>query len=162
MDVKAYMQQVGQQARAASADIAKADTGQKNAALLAIAAAIESSREALAVANQKDMKRGAENGLDAALLDRLELTPSRIDDMVAGLKQVASLPDPVGGITDMDYLPSGIQRGKMRVPLGVIGIIYESRPNVTIEAASLCLKSGNAVILRGGSEAIESNQALAV
>jgi len=112
-------------------------------------------------ANQKDMTRGQENGLDSAMLDRLELTPARIEGMIEGLKQVAALPDPVGGITDMDYRPSGIQVGKMRVPLGVIGIIYESRPNVTIEAASLCLKSGNATILRGGSEAIESNQALA-
>jgi glutamate-5-semialdehyde dehydrogenase len=161
MDVKAYMQQIGQQARAASSEIAKADTGLKNSALLAIATAIESSRDALTAANQKDMQRGRDNGLDDALLDRLELTPSRVDDMIIGLKQVAGLPDPVGGITDMDYMPSGIQRGKMRVPLGVIGMIYESRPNVTIEAASLCLKSGNAVILRGGSEAIESNQALA-
>jgi glutamate-5-semialdehyde dehydrogenase len=161
MDVKAYMQQVGQQARAASSEIAKADTGLKNAALLAIAAAIESSREKLAEANQKDMVNGRNNGLDSAMLDRLELTSDRMDDMITGLKQVSSLPDPIGGITDMDFLPSGIQRGKMRVPLGVIGMIYESRPNVTIEAASLCLKSGNSVILRGGSESIESNRALA-
>jgi glutamate-5-semialdehyde dehydrogenase len=161
MDVKAYMQQMGQQARAASADIAKADSGMKNRALLAIADAIESSREALVTANQKDMQRGQENGLEPAMLDRLELTPARIDTMIEGLNQVAALPDPVGGITDLDYRPTGIQVGKMRVPLGVIGIIYESRPNVTIEAASLCLKSGNAAILRGGSEAIESNQALA-
>lgn len=161
MDVKAYMQQIGEQARGASSHIAKADSGQKNQALLAIADAIEASREELAVANEKDMNRGRENGLDAALLDRLELTPARIDTMIEGLKQVCALPDPVGGITDLDYRPSGIQVGKMRVPLGVIGIIYESRPNVTIEAASLCLKSGNAVILRGGSEAIDSNQALA-
>jgi glutamate-5-semialdehyde dehydrogenase len=161
MDVKAYMQQVGQQARAASSEIAKADTGLKNAALLAIATAIESSREQLVEANQKDMTNGRNNGLDSAMLDRLELTSDRIDDMITGLKQVSSLPDPIGGITDMDFLPSGIQRGKMRVPLGVIGMIYESRPNVTIEAASLCLKSGNSVILRGGSESIESNRALA-
>jgi glutamate-5-semialdehyde dehydrogenase len=161
MDVKAYMQQVGLQARAASSEIAKADTGLKNTALLAIATAIESSRETLVQANLKDMARGRDNGLDSAMLDRLELTPARIQDMVTGLKQVAGLPDPVGGISDMDYMPSGIQRGKMRVPLGVIGMIYESRPNVTIEAASLCIKSGNAVILRGGSESIESNQALA-
>ena len=161
MDVKAYMQQIGQQARSASAAIAKADTGLKNRALLAIADAILAQREDLIRANQKDMTRGQENGLDSAMLDRLELTPARIEGMIEGLKQVAALPDPVGGITDMDYRPSGIQVGKMRVPLGVIGIIYESRPNVTIEAASLCLKSGNATILRGGSEAIESNQALA-
>ncbi len=161
MDVKAYMQQLGQQARVASADIAKADSGAKNKALLAIADVIEQRRESLMAANQKDLDRGRDNGLDAALLDRLELTPARIDTMIEGLHQVSALPDPVGGMTDLDYRPSGIQVGKMRVPLGVIGIIYESRPNVTIEAASLCLKSGNAVILRGGSEAIESNQALA-
>jgi len=161
MDVKAYMQQLGQQARAASAAIAKAETGDKNKALQAIAEIIEARREPLMAANEKDLARGRENGLDAALLDRLELTPARIDTMIEGLHQVAGLADPVGGMTDMDYRPSGIQVGKMRVPLGVIGIIYESRPNVTIEAASLCLKSGNAVILRGGSEAIESNQALA-
>ena len=162
MDVKAYMQKVGVQARAASAAIAKADSGLKNKALQAIAVAIESSRETLIAANQNDMRRGQENGLDAALLDRLELTSARIDAMLEGLHQVTALADPVGGMTDLDYRPSGIQVGKMRVPLGVIGIIYESRPNVTIEAASLCLKSGNAAILRGGSEAIESNQALAV
>jgi len=161
MDVKQYMTQVGQQARAASVAIAKAETGDKNKALLAIADAIEASREELVEANRKDMQRGEENGLEAAFLDRLELTPARIDNMIEGLHQVAGLPDPVGGITDLDYRPTGIQVGKMRVPLGVIGIIYESRPNVTIEAASLCLKSGNAAILRGGSEAIESNQALA-
>lgn len=162
MDVKAYMQKVGIQARAASAAIAKADSGLKNKALQAIAVAIESSRETLIAANQNDMRRGQENGLDAALLDRLELTSARIDGMLEGLHQVTALADPVGGMTDLEYRPSGIQVGKMRVPLGVIGIIYESRPNVTIEAASLCLKSGNAAILRGGSEAIESNQALAV
>lgn len=161
MDVKAYMQQLGQQARAASAAIAKAETGDKNKALQAIAEIIEARREPLMAANEKDLARGRENGLDAALLDRLELTPARIDTMIEGLHQVAGLADPVGGMSDLDYRPSGIQVGKMRVPLGVIGIIYESRPNVTIEAASLCLKSGNAVILRGGSEAIESNQALA-
>jgi len=159
--VKAYMAQVGQQARQASAEIAKADSGVKNKALFAIAEAIESQREQLAIANQADMVRGEENGLDSALLDRLELTPARIDAMIEGLTQVAALADPVGGMTDLEYRPSGIQVGKMRVPLGVIGIIYESRPNVTIEAASLCLKSGNAAILRGGSEAIESNRALA-
>jgi len=161
MDIKAYMQQVGVQARAASAAIARADSGLKNKALSAIADAIQGSRDSLILANQKDMQRGAENGLDAALLDRLELTPARIDAMLEGLHQVIALADPVGGMTDLEYRPSGIQVGKMRVPLGVIGIIYESRPNVTIEAASLCLKSGNAAILRGGSEAIESNQALA-
>jgi glutamate-5-semialdehyde dehydrogenase len=161
MEIKQYMQTLGQQARQASRAMARATTGIKNQALLNIAAQIEVSRDLLKQANAKDMARGEENGLDAALLDRLELTDGRIDTMLEGLKQVAGLADPVGGITDLNYRPSGIQVGKMRVPLGVIGIIYESRPNVTIEAASLCLKSGNATILRGGSEAIESNQALA-
>ena len=162
MEIQQYMQTLGQQARKASRAMARATTGVKNQALLNIAQQIEASREVLKAANAKDMSRGAENGLDAALLDRLELTDGRIDTMLEGLKQVAGLADPVGGITDLNYRPSGIQVGKMRVPLGVIGIIYESRPNVTIEAASLCLKSGNATILRGGSEAIESNQALAL
>jgi glutamate-5-semialdehyde dehydrogenase len=161
MEIQQYMQTLGQQARQASRAMARATTGIKNQALLNIAEQIEASREELKQANAKDMARGEENGLDAALLDRLELTDGRIDTMLEGLKQVAGLADPVGGITDLNYRPSGIQVGKMRVPLGVIGIIYESRPNVTIEAASLCLKSGNATILRGGSEAIESNQALA-
>jgi glutamate-5-semialdehyde dehydrogenase len=162
MEIQQYMQTLGQQARQASRAMARATTGIKNQALLNIAAQIEASREALKQANAKDMARGERNGLDAALLDRLELTDGRIDTMLEGLRQVAGLADPVGGITDLNYRPSGIQVGKMRVPLGVIGIIYESRPNVTIEAASLCLKSGNATILRGGSEAIESNQALAI
>ncbi len=161
MNVAEYMTELGAQARAASREIARADTGDKNRALLAMAEAIDASREALVEANQKDMQNGRDKGLDAAMLDRLELTPARIDGMIEGLRQVAALPDPVGGITDMNYRPSGIQLGKMRVPLGVIGIIYESRPNVTCEAASLCLKSGNATILRGGSEAIHSNQSIA-
>ena len=161
MDVKQYMADVGRKARQASRAMAAADTGVKNQALLATAAAIESSRAALIAANKQDMDNGVANGLDAALLDRLELTDARIDTMIEGLHQVASLTDPVGEITDLNYRPSGIQVGSMRVPLGVIGIIYESRPNVTVEAASLCLKSGNATILRGGSEAIHSNQAIA-
>lgn len=161
MDVNEYMQTLGQQARIAARAIARAESGQKNKALLAIASAIESRRPELLAANGLDMQKGRAEGLDAALLDRLELTPARIDGMIEGLHQVVALPDPVGGMTDLNYRPSGIQVGKMRVPLGVIGIIYESRPNVTIEAASLCLKSGNAAILRGGSEAIESNRALA-
>jgi glutamate-5-semialdehyde dehydrogenase len=161
MDVIAYMAKVGQQARAASRIIGKANTGVKNQALSAIASAIDARRAELISANQKDMANGRSNGLDAALLDRLELTPARIDAMIEGLQQVAALPDPVGEITGMSYRPSGIQVGKMRVPLGVIGIIYESRPNVTVEAASLCLKSGNATVLRGGSESIHSNQAIA-
>ena len=161
MNVKAYMAEVGRQARAASRAIAAATTGDKNRALLATAEALDSSRDALIAANAEDLQQGRDNGLDAALLDRLELTPERIDGMIEGLRQVASLPDPCGEITDMSYRPTGIQVGKMRVPLGVIGIIYESRPNVTIDAASLCLKSGNATILRGGSEAFRSNQAIA-
>ncbi len=161
MDVTAYMAQVGQQARAASRLMAKANTGMKNNALTAIARRIEAQREQLMAANRIDLENGEKNGLEPALLDRLELTPARIDTMIEGLHQVAALPDPVGEITGLNYRPSGIQVGKMRVPLGVIGIIYESRPNVTVEAASLCLKSGNATILRGGSEAINSNQAIA-
>ena len=161
MDVKAYMADVGRKAREASHQIGKASAGAKNSALLAMAEAIEASRETLIAENRKDLENGKANGLDAALLDRLELTPARIDTMIEGLHQVAALPDPVGEITDLNYRPSGIQVGKMRVPIGVIGIIYESRPNVTVEAASLCLKSGNATVLRGGSEAIHSNQAIA-
>lgn len=155
------MAQVGAQARAASKTLMAVTTGQKNAALLAIAEQIDASRAQLADANATDMQNGRDHQLDAALLDRLELTPSRIDGMIEGLKQVAALPDPCGEITDLSYRPSGIQVGKMRVPLGVIGIIYESRPNVTIDAASLCLKAGNAAVLRGGKEAICSNKAIA-
>ncbi|WP_419812944.1 glutamate-5-semialdehyde dehydrogenase [Bacterioplanoides sp.] len=161
MDVTDYMKSLGERARKASRAIARASSQDKNAALLAIADAISQQRETLKAANQRDMQRGEANGLDAALLDRLQLSDATIDTMIEGLQQVAALADPVGEITDLKYRPSGIQVGKMRVPLGVIGIIYESRPNVTIEAASLCLKSGNAAILRGGSEAIEANQALA-
>ncbi|QBM17985.1 gamma-glutamyl phosphate reductase [Marinobacter sp. JH2] len=161
MNVAAYMTELGQQARAAAREVARSTTEVRNHALSATADALNSARAELAQANQKDLENGQANGLDAAMLDRLELTPARIDTMIEGLKQVATLPDPVGEITDMTYRPSGIQVGKMRVPLGVIGIIYESRPNVTVEAASLCLKSGNATILRGGSEAIHSNQAVA-
>lgn len=161
MDVTAYMRSVGEQARAAAFAIGKASTGAKNKALLAMATAIDAQRDQLISANQRDMENGRNNNLDPALLDRLELTPARIDGMIEGLQQVAALADPVGAITDLNYRPSGIQVGKMRVPLGVIGIIYESRPNVTMEAASLCLKSGNAAVLRGGSEAIHSNQAVA-
>ncbi len=160
-DIKAYVEDLGKRARAASATIAKASSGQKNDALLAIAARIEASGAELLAANQQDMDAGREKGLDAALLDRLELTPVRIEGMLEGLRQVAALDDPVGAISELKPRPSGIQVGRMRVPLGVIGIIYESRPNVTCEAASLCLKSGNATILRGGSEALNSNQAIA-
>jgi glutamate-5-semialdehyde dehydrogenase len=161
MNIKAYMQTLGSQAREASRIIAAADTGLKNQALLAIAEALNHDREKLLAANAVDMQNGSANGLDAALLDRLELNPERIDAMIEGLHQVATLPDPIGEVTDLQDRPSGIKLGKMRVPLGVVGIIYESRPNVTIDAASLCLKSGNATILRGGSEAIQSNQAIA-
>jgi glutamate-5-semialdehyde dehydrogenase len=161
MDIAAYMAQVGSQARAAATAVARSTTAVRNRALLATAEALDAARDELAEANKKDLEQGRANGLDAAMLDRLELTPARIDAMIEGLRQVASLPDPVGEMTDMTYRPSGIQVGQMRVPLGVIGIIYESRPNVTVEAASLCLKSGNATILRGGSESIHSNQAIA-
>ncbi len=161
VDVKAYMAQLGTRARSASRLIAKAPTALKNKALLAIADALDKSRITLVAENQKDLAAGKANGLDAAMLDRLTLKPATIDSMIEGLRQVAALPDPCGAITDMSYRPSGIQVGKMRVPLGVVGIIYESRPNVTIDAASLCLKSGNAAILRGGSEAIHSNRAIA-
>ncbi len=161
MNVESYMIELGQRAREASRLMARAETGIKNRALLYMAEAIEAGRDTLVSANLQDLENGRANGLDAAMLDRLELTPARIDTMIEGLRQVATLADPIGGITDMNYRPSGIQIGKMRVPLGVIGIIYESRPNVTVEAASLCLKSGNAAILRGGSESIHSNQAIA-
>jgi len=140
MNINEYMQTLGQNARLASRAIAKADTRLKNQALLATADALDAARPALAMANEKDLDQGRINGLDSALLDRLALTPKVIDTMIEGLRQVAALPDPVGEITDMNFRPSGIQLGKMRVPLGVVGIIYESRPNVTVEAASLCLK----------------------
>ncbi|MCD8513941.1 MAG: glutamate-5-semialdehyde dehydrogenase [Nitrincola sp.] len=161
MNTQAYMIELGKQARQAASIMAKAETGQKNRALLAMAKALDAARAELHAANEKDLQAGREKGLDAAMLDRLELTPARVNAMIEGLEQVIALPDPVGGITGMNYRPSGIQVGKMRVPLGVVGIIYESRPNVTVEAASLCLKSGNATILRGGSEAMHSNQAIA-
>jgi len=160
-DVPGYMLELGQRARAASRLIGRAETGAKNAALCAIADTILADRAHLKTENQKDLEAGKQRGLDAALLDRLELTDARIDGMAEGLRQIAALADPVGAISDMDYRPSGIQVGRMRVPLGVIGIIYESRPNVTADAAALCLKSGNACILRGGSEALHSNQAVA-
>ncbi|MDP4558144.1 glutamate-5-semialdehyde dehydrogenase [Halomonas meridiana] len=159
-DVPAYMQQLGQSARAAASALRRADTHVKNQALAAMAKRVDAARSDILQANAQDMQRGRENGLDNALLDRLALNDQRIDAMIEGLRQVAALPDPVGEIDGMSYRPSGIQVGKMRVPLGVIGIIYESRPNVTIEAASLCLKSGNACVLRGGSEASASNAAL--
>ncbi|MCP5444619.1 MAG: glutamate-5-semialdehyde dehydrogenase [Chromatiaceae bacterium] len=160
-DVALYMHEVGRQARAASRVLARASSQEKNAALNAIADDLDRNHIALASANKKDLAAGAAKGLDSALMDRLELTRARINGMINGLRQIVSLPDPIGSIFDMNYLPSGIQVGRMRVPLGVVGIIYESRPNVTADAAALCLKSGNATVLRGGSEAFHSNQAIA-
>ncbi|MDD3530793.1 MAG: glutamate-5-semialdehyde dehydrogenase [Gallionellaceae bacterium] len=161
MDIKTYMETLGRQARAASRAMAAAETSQKNQALLAIAAAIRRDASVLLEANREDVEAARAAGLDAALIDRLALTDKTVAGMAEGLEQIASLADPVGEMTDLKYRPSGIQVGKMRVPLGVIGIIYEARPNVTADAAGLCLKSGNAAILRGGSEAIRSNQAIA-
>jgi len=161
MSVADYMQQLGAQAKAASKVLATAPTMAKNNALLSTANALNNARSALKTANQKDLSAAEKNGLDEAMLDRLRVTDEGIDAMVIGLRQVAALADPVGEISDMSFRPSGIQLGKMRVPLGVVGIIYESRPNVTVDAASLCIKSGNAAILRGGSEASHSNQAIA-
>ncbi len=160
-DARAQMQALGRGARAAARAMARAESGLKDAALRAIAEALQEGRARLTEENERDLAAGRERGLDEALLDRLALTPRRIDAMADGLRQIAALADPVGEITDLQYRPSGIQVGRMRVPLGVIGIIYESRPNVTADAAGLCLKSGNAAILRGGSEAIHSNQAVA-
>ncbi|MDP3333131.1 MAG: glutamate-5-semialdehyde dehydrogenase, partial [Methylococcaceae bacterium] len=161
VDIKQYMQNLGEQARKAGREISRAESGKKNQALLKIAEIISNSSDRLIAENAKDLAAAKQSGLDAASLDRLALTPKSIQAMVEGLKQVAALPDPVGEISDLSYRPSGIQVGQMRVPLGVIGIIYESRPNVTIDAAALCLKAGNACILRGGSESIHSNQAIA-
>lgn len=160
MDVTRYIADLGIQARAASRVVAASTVAARNGALLAIRDAIGRQRPALLAANAVDLANGRDRGLDAALLDRLALTDAGIDNLMESLAQVAKLPDPVGEITQVRTMDSGIRVGKMRVPLGVIGIIYESRPNVTIEAASLCLKAGNAAILRGGSEAIESNRAL--
>ena len=156
-----YMTDVGQRARAVSRIVGRAETRSKDAALLAIADAIEAAEHALRAANRLDMEAGRNNGLEPALLDRLELTPKGIRGMAQGLREIAAQTDPVGEITDLKYRPSGIQVGRMRVPLGVVGIIYESRPNVTADAAALCLKAGNAAILRGGSEALNSNRAVA-
>jgi glutamate-5-semialdehyde dehydrogenase len=161
MNIKTYMQSLGTAAREASRELARANSDVKNNALIAIAKQLDANRDAVLAANKLDMDNGRSNGLNDALLDRLELNNDRVNAMIEGLHQVAELPDPVGELTDLGTRPSGIKLAKMRVPLGVVGIIYESRPNVTIDAASLCLKSGNATILRGGSEAIESNQAIA-
>jgi glutamate-5-semialdehyde dehydrogenase len=161
LNVKEYMEGVGKGARAASRETAKASTNAKNTALLAMAKAIRESQPQLLAANAADVAEAKANGLDAAMVDRLTLTAKGIEAMAQGLEQVAALADPVGEITDMKRRPTGIQVGKMRVPLGVVGIIYEARPNVTADAAALCLKSGNAAILRGGKEALRSNQAVA-
>ena len=160
-DIKDYMQKLGKKARSASATLAASESKQKNDALLAIAERLLQQAESLKAENAKDLQAGKEKGLQAAMLDRLALSDAGIEKMAEGLRQIAALPDPVGEMSDLKFMPSGIQVGKMRVPLGVIGIIYESRPNVTVDAAALCLKSGNATILRGGSEAIHSNQAIA-
>ncbi len=160
-DVHSYMLKVGREARAASRLMGATSTQTKSQTLKGIAAAIDAVRGKLQEANACDMARAAGNGLDQPLIDRLLLDDKGIDEMIAGVLAVDKLPDPIGEVSDLSYRPSGIQVGRMRVPLGVIGIIYESRPNVTVDAASLCLKSGNACILRGGSEAIESNKIIA-
>ena len=160
-DIKLYMRQVGEQARAAARVLARADSATKDRALAAAAAAIRRDAALLLAANARDVADARANGLEPALLDRLQLTAAGVEDMAEGLEQVARLADPVGAITELRERPSGIRVGRMRVPLGVIGIIYESRPNVTADAAGLCLKSGNAAILRGGSEALRSNRAIA-
>lgn len=160
-DIAAYMRTVGEAARAAGREVARADTKTKNTALLAMASAILRDEARLLAANAEDIAAAKAAGQNAAFIDRLLLTPQAISAMAEGLNEIATLPDPVGEMTDLRYRPSGIQVGRMRVPLGVVGIIYESRPNVTADAAGLCLKSGNATILRGGSEAIRSNRAIA-
>lgn len=162
MDITTYMDALGRQARAASRAMARASSATRNQALLLIAAAIEREAAELRAANVRDMDAARTAGLEPAMLDRLALSDSAIRTMVEGLRQVVALPDPIGEISNMKYRPSGIQVGQMRVPLGVIGIIYEARPNVTVDAAGLCIKSGNAAILRGGSEAIHCNRALAL
>ncbi len=160
-DLPTYMDAVGQRARAAAVAMARASTAQKNAALRAIAAAIRAAAPQLLAANENDVQRASAAGVDSPLLDRLRMTAASLEKMAAGVEQIVMLPDPVGEVTDLRPQPSGLRVGRMRVPIGVIGIIYESRPNVTVDAASLCIKSGNATILRGGSEAIESNRLLA-
>jgi glutamate-5-semialdehyde dehydrogenase len=161
MNINEYMEQVGRQARSASRAMAKADTATRNRALLLIADAVERDSALLSAANQRDLDAAASAGLAPAMVERLALSPKAIATMVEGLRQMVALPDPIGEISNMKFRPSGIQVGQMRVPLGVIGIIYEARPNVTVDAAGLCIKSGNATILRGGSEAIHCNRALA-
>ena len=160
IDLGQYTADLGRAARTAAAELAHAQPQDKNLALLEIAAVLDQQRATILQENKKDLEAAGDNKVSAAMLERLELDPARIDAMIEGLQQVAGLPDPVGEISGLRYRPSGIQVGKMRVPLGVIGIIYESRPNVTVDAAALCLKSGNASILRGGKEALHSNQAI--
>ncbi len=161
VDIKTYMQAVGREARSASRMMARVETAPKNRALTAIAADIKRNEQKLLAANTIDLEEAKAKGLDSVLIDRLTLTPKGVASMVEGLLQITALADPIGEISDLNYRPSGIQVGKMRVPLGVVGIIYEARPNVTADAAGLCIKAGNAAILRGGSEAIHCNQAIA-
>lgn len=160
VELTQYMSGLGRDARAAAAELAHADPKHKNEALLAIAAVLDQRRDFILQENARDLDAARHNGVSAAMLERLELNPARVAAMIEGLQQVAKLPDPIGEISELRYRPSGIQVGRMRVPLGVIGIIYESRPNVTVDAAALCLKSGNASILRGGKEALYSNRAI--
>jgi len=161
MKVKAYMEKLGRAARAAGRRLARAETRTKNAALAAMAASIRSKSSSILKANALDVAQAKKDGCDAAFVDRLTLTPALVEQMAAGVEQVAALPDPVGAISERIRRPTGIEVARMRVPLGVVGIIYESRPNVTADAAALCVKAGNACILRGGSEALESNRAIA-
>jgi glutamate-5-semialdehyde dehydrogenase len=161
LDVAASMRALGQGARVAAREIARASTAVKNDALLKLAAGIESEAAAILAANAEDLRAARAAGLEDALIERLELTPARVKAMAEGVREVAALPDPIGEMFDLKLRPSGIQVGRMRVPLGVVGIIYESRPNVTADAAALCIKSGNAAVLRGGSEALRSNRAIA-
>jgi len=161
VDVKSLMREIGVAARAAARGLARASTGQKDKALRAIAAEIRAGAKAILEANKGDAAQARRDGCDAAFVDRLTLTPKLVEQMAQGVEEVAKLPDPIGAITERVKRPTGIEVGRMRVPLGVIGMIYESRPNVTADAAALCVKSGNACILRGGSEALESNRAIA-
>src|SRR6267142_1400105 len=161
LDIKSYMLEIGQRARAASREVARADTAAKNRALIAAAKTMRRDAKKLLAANAEDVKSARAAGEDAAFIDRLTLTEKTIEGMAEGLEQVAKLPHPVGEISELKEQPSGIKVGRMRVPLGVIGIVYESRPNVTADAAALCLKAGNACILRGGSEAVRSNLSIA-
>ena len=161
VDVRVYMHELGRSARAAARVLARSDTESKNRALRAMAAEIRARAAQLLEANRADVEQASRDGLDAAFVDRLTLSPAAVEQIAEGLEQVAALPDPVGRIAELVKRPSGIEVGRMRVPLGVVGIIYESRPNVTADAAGLCLKAGNACILRGGSESLHSNQAIA-